>query len=283
MKACNLWQQQRFLLLRRLSQLSILALFWAGAHWQWPLLVGNLSSSELLDTVPLSDPFVSLQVWLAGHPLASSALVGTAIVAIGYALLGGRLYCSWVCPVNMVTDAAAWLRRALGLNKYSALDRRLRYWLLGAVLVVSAVSGYLVWELVNPVSALHRSIIFASGGGLVLAAAIFFFDLLISRNGWCGHLCPMGAFYSLLGKASLLHINAAERQRCDNCNDCYRVCPEVQVLKPVLKGEARGISPVIFDSACTNCARCIDVCDQQVFQLSLIKPGAHTPQLEKTP
>jgi ferredoxin-type protein NapG len=49
----------------------------------------------------------------AGHaPCArNQRAAGCAIVVVFYALVGGRVFCSWVCPVNVVTDAAAWLRR----------------------------------------------------------------------------------------------------------------------------------------------------------------------------
>jgi ferredoxin-type protein NapH len=44
-----------------------------------------------------------------------------------------------VCPVNIVTDAAAWLRRRLGLKGGKApRGGSTRYWLLGFVLVIAA-------------------------------------------------------------------------------------------------------------------------------------------------
>ena len=48
--------------------------------------------------------------------------------------------------------------------------------------------------------------------------------------------------------------------------DCFEVCPEPQVIKPALKGADQGIGPIILDANCTNCGRCIDVCDKDVFQ-----------------
>jgi ferredoxin-type protein NapH len=47
--------------------------------------------------------------------------------------------------------------------------------------------------------------------------------------------------------------------------DCFNVCPEPQVIKPALKGAPKGEGPVILDVNCTNCGRCIDVCDKDVF------------------
>jgi ferredoxin-type protein NapH len=76
----------------------------------------------------------------------------------------------------------------------------------------------------------------------------------------------VGAFYSLIGRFSLLRVAAVRRAQCNDCMDCYAVCPEPQVITPALKGEAKGAGPVILSPACTNCARCIDVCTKDVFE-----------------
>ena len=55
------WKAHRFLILRRLSQLLILALFLAGPWFGTWIVKGNLASSLTLDTLPLSDPLVLLQ------------------------------------------------------------------------------------------------------------------------------------------------------------------------------------------------------------------------------
>ena len=131
-------------------------------------------------------------------------------------------------------------------------------------MIIAMFSGIMLWELINPVTLLQRSIFYGFGMGWIIVVTLFFYDLLWSRNGWCGHLCPMGAFYSLLGKFSLLRVRAAERAACDDCMDCFAVCPEPQVIRPALKGES-GESPVIDHSQCTNCGRCIDICGPDVF------------------
>ncbi|MXR37277.1 quinol dehydrogenase ferredoxin subunit NapH [Craterilacuibacter sinensis] len=260
--------RERFLILRRVSQAAILLLFafsgslsgYLGGLW---LLKGNLSASLVADTVPLNDPFVLAQSLAAGHLPELTAVIGAAIVIAFYLLAGGRSFCAWVCPVNAVTDSALWLRRRAGIKGGHAPAKSLRLWLLGSVLLFSAISGSLLWELVNPVSLLQRELIFGTGLSLVLVAAIFVYDLTIAQRGWCGHICPMGAAYGLLGKGALLRIRADKRDNCDDCMDCFKVCPEPQVLKPVLKGEG---SSIIRSGACSNCGRCIDVCEQQVFR-----------------
>ena len=260
-------QASKWLLLRRLSQFGILALFLLGPWANIWIVKGNLTSSLTLNTLPLTDPYILIQSLFAGHLPHQAALIGAALVVAFYLLVGGRVYCSWVCPVNLITDAAAWMRRRLGLKGGLALDANTRYWFLAGTLIVAAVTGLLAWEWVNPVSIMHRGLFYGFGFGGLILLVIFLFDLLLTTRGWCGHLCPMGAFYSLLGHAALPRISAAKWSDCDDCMDCYKVCPEPQVIRPALKQIGQQ-SPIINAANCTLCGRCIDVCNKNVFKLS---------------
>ena len=237
------------------------------------IVKGNLAYSLTLNTLPLADPYVLLQSLLAGHIPEKMALIGVAIVLAFYFLVGGRVYCSWVCPVNMVTDAAAWLRGRFGIKGGAHISRKLRYWVLGMTLVLAAVTGTIAWELINPVSMLHRGLIFGIGMTWAIVLAVFLLDLFVSANAWCGHVCPVGAFYSLLGKWSPLRVSAAKREACNDCMDCFAVCPEPQVIRPALKGAKQNVGPAILSPNCTNCGRCIDVCSKDVFRFGLRKPS----------
>lgn len=262
-------QRHRWLLLRRFNQLGVLFLFLLGPVFGAWVVTGNLSSSMTLDILPLTDPMLLTQSALSGNWPATTGLIGAALVLAFYAVLGGRVFCSWVCPVNLVTDLAAWLRRRLGIRTARRISRNLRWWLLGLVLLLPILTGAMVWEYVNPVSMLHRGLIFGFGWAWVILAAVFVYDLLIVRNGWCGHLCPVGACYALIGAKAPVHIAASHREDCDDCMDCYEICPEPHVIKPALQGQTRGHGPVIDSIDCTKCGRCIDVCDRRVFGLAL--------------
>ncbi len=259
------WLQNRWLLLRRLSQLGILALFMLGPLAGVWIIKGNLNASMTLGVLPLTDPLVLLQSWLADHHLGVQAAQGVLIVTVFYVLVGGRVYCAWVCPVNIVTDTAHWLRTRLRLGGNTRIHRDTRYWLLAVCLLLSALAGHVAWELVNPVSVLQRGLVFGMGAGWFIVLAVFLFDLAVSRRGWCGHLCPVGAFYSLLASRSPLRIRADDRDACNKCMDCFEVCPEPLVIRPALFGQKDGVGPVIDEANCTNCGRCIDVCSRRVF------------------
>lgn len=267
-------KRHRFLIARRSVQLLILFCFMSGPWLGYAIAHGTLSSSNWLGKIWLTDPFTLLQSLATGHVVAATALWGVIPILAFYMLLGGRVFCGWVCPVNMVSDAAQGLRRLLGLSKASLLrlDKRLRYVLLGAVLIGSAISGALVWEFVNPISLSMRALVFSLWiGGLTAISAVFLFDFLVQSNGWCGHICPVGALYGLLGKTSVLTVSAVRRSQCTSCGECFAVCPEPQVISPALRGiKQHGIQ--IDDVDCLRCGRCLDVCEDQVFAFTAQKP-----------
>ena len=265
------WYSHRFLILRRASQLSILALFLLGPVFGVWIMRGNLSSSEILSTVPLTDPYVFLQLLASGHIPEANAIIGVLIVVAFYLLVGGRVFCSWVCPVNMVTDLAAWLRRKLSINSHTVLSKNIRHLLLAVTLITPLFVGIVAWELINPVSLFHRGIIFGIGYGGAVILAIFLLDLFVVRQGWCGHICPMGSLYRVINTGAVLRVNAINRDKCTDCGECFQICPEPQVLKQPLKRKNREqnlSSPMISMPDCTNCGRCIDVCEPKVIEFT---------------
>ncbi|MEA2080909.1 MAG: quinol dehydrogenase ferredoxin subunit NapH [Pseudomonadota bacterium] len=259
----------RFLIYRRLVQLSTLLLFFGSAHWGWtvagePLLMGNLSSSTLLGIIPLADPFAVLQIFLTRHVLNNEVLIGAVIVVSIYALLGGRVWCSWVCPINMVADLAAWLRRRLPIKDRFILSRNVRYTVLLLSLILSVITGVAAFEWVSPISMFHRELIFGIGLGWMAILGVFIFDLFVLRDGWCGHLCPLGAFYALVGKVAPIRI-LFDTPTCTHCNECVRVCPEPKVLNFKKAGEVG----MIASGECTNCGRCTTVCPENTLRFGL--------------
>ncbi|MGL1078345.1 quinol dehydrogenase ferredoxin subunit NapH [Vibrio parahaemolyticus] len=254
------WRAHRFLILRRLCQLTIIALFMAGPTLG--VLTGNLSSSMLFDTVPLSDPLIVLQALATGHIPEFNALLGVVIVVVFYAILAPRAFCAWVCPLNIVTDLAAWLRRKLKIKASYRWSPAIRYWLIPVLMLGSALSGAILWTWLDPVAALHRGLVFGMGAGWVLIALVFVLDLLLVEHGWCGHLCPLGAAYGVIGRKSLLRVTAVRREDCTKCMDCFYVCPEPEVLRqPLKEGDRR-----VMDQNCISCGRCLDVCPEHVFE-----------------
>lgn len=258
------FSSHRFLITRRLVQAAVMILLVGGNLWGWTILRGNLSSSQVLGAVPLADPFAVLQLLAAGGLLGTNVLLGAAIALAFYLVIGGRVFCSWVCPMNAVTDLANRLgrKRGGGPQPRRWFGRPARYYILVLALVLSAVTGVAAFEAVSPIGMLHRGLVFGMGAGWLAAAAVFLFDLLVQRNGFCGHVCPLGAFYALVGRSALIRVRH-EHEKCTSCLECLEVCPENQIL--ALVGQASGS---VLDGVCTNCGRCIEVCPDEALSFS---------------
>ena len=159
----NIYKKYRFLIARRITQISVMILYVIANVYGINFLTGNLSSSLLLNTVPLSDPYAVLQMAVAGAIISVDILLGAFIISIFYLIVGGRAFCSWVCPVNMITDLANYLRRKFGFNqiqKKQPASRNIRYWVIAISFVISFFMGIAAFELISPISMIHRGIIF---------------------------------------------------------------------------------------------------------------------------
>jgi ferredoxin-type protein NapH len=266
----------RYLIARRLALLLVLAAFTGTFHWGWklagaPLLAGNLSAAKLAGVIPLADPFAVLQILVSGHSLADEALAGAAIVLLAYGLVGGRVFCGWICPLGFVTDTARWIRERLAVRDLFAIPSGVRYAVLALVLILSAYAGVAAFEWVSPIAMLHRELVFGAGLGLSAALGVFLFDAFVLKNGWCGHLCPLGAFWSLAGRPAQVKV-AFDDASCTRCGDCVKVCPEPRVLN--FNEAARA--GMIASGECTSCARCIAICPEQSLRFALragVRPG----------
>lgn len=232
------------------------------------IVQGNLSYSEWFGgAIKLTDPLAFLQIFLAGGGVALDMLVGLVLVLVLYGVFFGRAFCAFVCPVNLITDCAAFLRRKLGLNNTQRkliLSRYTRFIILALTLILSTLFGVAAFELLSPIAMFSRGIVFGFGFGVLLLACLFVFDLFVLKNGFCGHICPLGASYSLIGAFALLRVKHTVAN-CTKCMECVKICPEPEVLKPIGKenGSLRAI-------ACLRCGRCIEVCKDNALEFSIL-------------
>ncbi len=276
----NNWlYKHRFLIARRITQLTIIGLYIAGNAYGWKILRGNLSSSKIFDVIPMADPYAVLQMFAAGTLLAVDVLIGAALVVLFYSLIGGRAFCSWVCPMNMVTDFANWLRVKTGIHREEwqlRISRKVRYWVLGLSLVLSFLIAAPAFEFVSPISMLHRGLVFGMGFGWAAVLGVFLFDLFVTKNGWCGHLCPLGGFYSLISIPSVVRVKH-DADKCTLCMNCKNICPEKQVLWMIGKE-----SVFVSSGECINCGRCIEVCNDDALNFGLrLKPSKPSKEVKE--
>ena len=151
-------------------------------------------------------------------------------------------------------------------NNSLKINRNTRYGILLLGVILSTFLATPAFELISPVAILHRAVIYGIGGAWALILALFLFDFGMVRYGWCGHLCPIGAFYSLIGRFSFLKVKHYT-DPCTNCGKCFQVCHEVQVLSLINKE-----SGFIKSGECSSCLRCVEVCEDEALKLSVRIP-----------
>ena len=126
----------------------------------------------------------------------------------------------------------------------------------------------------SPQGILWREIVYGGFLGLLSAVfGIFALDLAVTKRGWCGHLCPLGAFWVLWGKIGLTKVKF-DNDTCTRCGDCIKVCPEPQVIN-FKKAAEIGM---YASGECTNCGKCVSICPENSlkFGIRLIKDSKKT-------
>ena len=224
------------------------------------MLEGALTASRFVG-FHMADLNSALQVMLAYKHVVINLLIGTVTVFIGWWLLGGRTFCSWVCPYHLLAEWAEIVHEKLAkkrLVKDHPFDRRARTWFWLIFAVLALVSGYTVFETISPTGILSRALIYGPGLALLWVLLLLLFEIFYSRRAWCRYACPIGLTYGVVGALSPFKVQY-HLESCFHEGECRKVCLVPHVLNTVIKGRARGID-VDIGADCTRCGRCVDAC-----------------------
>ncbi len=241
--------------LRRSAAFLILALFVISAWGKQNILTGNYSGSLFLGVIPLTDPLMALQSFFATGGLYKTAVIGAVLITGFYLIVGGRAFCGWVCPLGLIIDFANWLSKKIHIKKpFQGFLPETRFYILAIVLIVPLITGVAIYEFYNPISILHRAIIFGGIGiGIIswlIIGTLFLYELAIARISFCRGLCPLGALLSILGRVSLIKVKVNTTGEMIPKNIAM-VCPEPNAITNVINNLATS-------GECTMCGACID-------------------------
>lgn len=221
-----------------------------GANFACPIGALQNASSDAGFRIPGAPS--PLQGIVAAIPIY---VLGTLFL---FSSLFGRMMCGWLCPFGWLQEQVGRLRRKK-LPIPNALSY-LRYAVLVVVVLIipfythtpwfsklcpqGALEGGLLQPLVDPsVREMMQSWWWAKQAILlaVLVAMLFW------RRPFCATVCPLGAIFSLLHRASAWDIRF-DQDKCVNCLWCVRRCP--QGIDP--RREVNGHKCV----GCLECQKC---------------------------
>lgn len=271
---------RKWTIARRIVQWSIILLFLS------PLFLlevegenfffGSLASSNFLG-ITLTDPFAALQILVASKKFTFAYLGGALLIFAFYLLVRGRVFCSWVCPMNTLLELTDKLRKFFKLPDKTFNRHQKVYYALG-VLVLSFIIGIPVFEIISPIGFTMRNMLFTFGIGIWIILAIVLFDLFVSKRGWCRYLCPLGGFYQAIGRAGLFQVKF-NHDKCVGCTKCRSVCfSDPVILEPGINRETQYVKA----GDCSLCGACVDSCPFGALKISVRElPSTSNPYHEK--
>jgi polyferredoxin len=181
------------------------------------------------------DPFAALEnpflrfdplIFLT-NPEANLAVIAAVAALLFLAILLGRVFCGWICPLGSLVEALDFVlsplrgRNPVALQRFPKRKLLVRYpvsvLLLGAVLV-TVFTPAPVLQFLHPNIWIIR-IVSLTTGGLVFFGLLLLFSLF-ARRLWCTYLCPLGALYGLLARIPLFRLRISACNSCGRCDRC---------------------------------------------------------------
>jgi len=275
------WRKRRWAVL-----ITVNLLFVLSYRLDVQLVEGSLTGSRFLG-FHLIDLNAALGLMLAHKHIIVNLLIGTGTIGLGWFFLGGRTFCSWVCPYHLLSEWAEKLHLFLAKKKIvkdHPLHRGLRtiIWLTFALLAYA--TGYTVYETISPTGIVSRALVYGPGVAMGWVAALLAFEVLYSRRAWCRYLCPVGLTYGVVGSFSPVTIHY-DLAKCAHEGECKKVCLVPHVLDHITKGRAAS-EHLEVGPDCTRCGMCVDVCPggALTFKIAgITRQGSESSEKKETP
>lgn len=177
-----------------------------------------------------------VQVWM-----------GLFVLSIFAALILGRVYCGWICPINTVMRGVSWLKKKLRIK-----SARIPAWLTKPWTRLTVLGLFLAAFIFTMISGKKLPVLHALFAlGIILT---FFFP----EELWHRYLCPYGLILSLPARKARRSV-AIDPNLCNGCGMCRRACPAKAI-------EKRERHHEIQKGDCLVCMECSRVCKQKAIR-----------------
>jgi len=206
---------------------------WRNRRWAFVIFINLLFVVSFYVSLELATISLRTHYW---HNVTMNMIIGLVTILIFYFLMGGRTFCSWVCPYHFIAEWAEKLHKYLVKKrkiKEHHFNRGLRYVFWIGFLILALVTKRLIFQEINPVGIVSRALIYGPG----------------------------------LGKLSPVTIKF-EYEKCGHCRKCQDVCLVPHVLWFVVKGRATQAQHYV-GSDCIKCGYCVDICPGDALNFSI--------------
>ncbi|MDO5590001.1 MAG: 4Fe-4S binding protein [Lachnospiraceae bacterium] len=217
-------------------------------------------------------PIGAFQAVVGASKFRFSYYISGFLILLG--VLMGRFICGFLCPFGWFQD----LLHKIPCKKFSTKKLKPLRWIKYIVLLLTVIllPAFLVNDVgmsdpifckyicpqgvlegAMPLSIVNEGIRQALGvlftRKLIILLVVVVLSILFYRP-FCKWICPLGSFYALMNKVSLLGIQVDDC-RCISCGKCARVCKmDVDITKTPDHTE------------CIRCGKCIKECPAEALR-----------------
>ncbi|MCO4781138.1 MAG: 4Fe-4S binding protein [Candidatus Cloacimonetes bacterium] len=206
--------------------------------------------------IHFSEPFTSFVYTLQNlfnFNYWSYTMAFSLITPIILALIAGRIYCSYICPMSFIVNLNLRIRKYLKIEKLLVKKDKNRKAYFGVMLLILILNPLLIQYVLPPAMLQHAMSDYVLFGGfglwLVIIVMVLGYEIL-NPTSFCKNWCPTGLFLSYLGEFRRVFITYKEKHLCEKgCDLCNENC-------------WLGLSPksVAKDPSCDLCMRCTSIC-----------------------
>lgn len=193
--------------------------------------------------------FFGLFIFLTvkGEMMLWLGLFALSLLAI---LLFGRIYCSYVCPMNTIMIPVNALSKRLKLKKQGTPK-----WLKSGTIAWAALLLSVAVILLSK-RILHINIPILLIWLIFSAVITFFYAPAVFHN----LICPFGVLQKLFARFALFH-KKVDSSLCIGCGLCEGSCPTAAINVNPENNKAQ-----IDKASCLQCRSCLEACPKKAIQ-----------------
>ena len=180
-----------------------------------------------------------LLLFIKGKAMLWFALFAVSLVV---AVVFGRLYCGYICPMNTLMIPTQWLSKKLKIQ-----TSKTPKWLK---------NGYFAW--ITLVGSIAIMLVSKKALGINLPILPFWIVLAVlvtlryKPAVFHNLLCPFGALQRVFGRFAILS-ERVDKDACIGCKLCEGVCPSNAIL--VAQDDKKAVVNATLCHQCTNCSQ----------------------------
>lgn len=221
-------------------------------------------------------PLGSLQSSLSSRDMKLAFYVLGLLMLFGTVF--GRFICGFLCPFGLVQDLLykiPFVKKLKNMPGHKALTKlKYVFLIVFVVLLPSCIrditnqgtpwfckyicpSGTLLAGI--PLTITNEQLRAATGILFAIKVSILIIIVLLSivfYRPFCKYICPLGAFYGLFNKVSLIRYNI-NKEKCTSCNKCTKVCKMGIDVKSIPNS-----------AECIRCNECIKACPEEAIRIT---------------